>query len=235
MPVPARNPVFCAIDMTDPAQAAVLADDISEHVGGFKVGLEFFVANGPGGLAPIIDYGKPVFLDLKLHDIPNTVAGAVRSAGKLGVQYLTIHASGGADMMKAAVDAAASCSSPPKILAVSVLTSMSDDDLWACGVRDDAETQVTRLAELAIEAGVQGLVCSPKEITKVRGLAGDRLEMVIPGIRPANATKGDQKRVMTPRDAMDQGADWLVIGRPITQATDPSASAYAIALELGCV
>jgi orotidine-5'-phosphate decarboxylase len=175
----------------------------------------------------------PLFLDLKLHDIPNTVAGGVRAVADLKPALLTIHAGGGSAMMRAAVEAARETSPLTKMIAVTILTSLDDGDLDAMGYRDPVETQVLRLARLAQEAGVDGVVCSPREVAALRRQCGGDFILVVPGIRPAAAALGDQKRVMTPKDAIAAGASRLVIGRPITEAADPAEAARAIAAEVG--
>ena len=228
-----KDRVFCAIDTADLEGAVLLADLLKGEVGGFKVGKEFFTAHGPDGVRRIADAGLRIFLDLKFHDIPNTVAGGVRSAGMLGCAMLTVHASGGAAMLRAAVEAAgAGDRDGPLILAVTVLTSLDDEDLEAVGQARPIADQVLRLAKLAVGCGVRGLVCSPLEIARLRAAVGDDVRLVVPGIRPSWASAGDQKRVMTPADAVSAGADYLVIGRPITGADDPVGAARRIAEEL---
>jgi orotidine-5'-phosphate decarboxylase len=202
-------------------------------VGGLKLGLEFFNANGPQGVAKLAEVGLPVFADLKLHDIPNTVAGGIRAVLPLGVSIVNVHASGGAAMMKAAADAAATAGAKrPKVIAVTVLTSLDASDLAAAGVNSSPADQVLRLAKLAKASGIDGVVCSAHEIEPLRATLGPDFMLIVPGIRPAGASVGDQKRVMTPRDAVRLGADILVIGRPITEAADPAAAARAIRDEL---
>ena len=191
------SPVFCAIDRPDLDGAQALSRSLADAVGGLKLGLEFFVANGPKGVERIADLGLPIFLDLKLHDIPNTVAGAVRSAGRLGVAMLTVHAAGGRAMLRAAVEAAGEAERSLWVLGVTVLTSLDDEDLRATGIREDAETQVLRLAELALEVGCQGIVCSPLEIEPLRERFGREPRLVVPGIRPASEIQ-DQKRTLAP-------------------------------------
>jgi orotidine-5'-phosphate decarboxylase len=232
-----RNPVFCALDTTDPEVALALSKRLSGLVGGLKLGLEFFSANGPEGLRAVAEGGLPLFLDLKFHDIPNTVAGAVRGAVRLGPAFTTLHASGGREMMVAAVDAANDASvkwgvARPCLLAVTVLTSMSQSDLTDSGVGGALLDQVKRLAAMAQESGVDGVVCSPQEVDVLRAQCGPRFQLMIPGIRPAWAAANDQKRVLTPAEAMAKGADWLVIGRPITAALDPADAARRIQSEL---
>ena len=228
-----KNPIICALDTTDVAHALELTKNIGKNIGGIKLGLEFFVANGAEGVRKLADAGLPVFLDLKFHDIPNTVAGAVRAATELNVAMLTIHTGGGRDMMKAAKEAAQETAdklgiTPPLILGVTVLTSMGKDDLNDLGLLSSIYDQVFKLTQLADDAGLDGVVCSPKEITSLRRGFGEDLTLVVPGIRPAGSDVGDQKRVMTPEDAIDDGANYLVIGRPISQAKDPAQAAKDI-------
>ena len=228
-----KNPIICALDTTDVAHALELTKNIGKNIGGIKLGLEFFVANGAKGVRKLTDAGLPVFLDLKFHDIPNTVAGAVRAATELNVAMLTIHTGGGRDMMKAAKEAAQETAdklgiTPPLILGVTVLTSMGKDDLNDLGLLSSIYDQVFKLTQLADDAGLDGVVCSPKEITSLRRGFGEDLTLVVPGIRPAGSDVGDQKRVMTPEDAIDDGANYLVIGRPISQAKDPAQAAKDI-------
>jgi orotidine-5'-phosphate decarboxylase len=209
-----------------------LVERLRGHVGGLKLGLELFVAHGPDGVRKLGRSGMPIFLDLKLHDIPNTVAAAVRQAGDLGAAYLTIHASGGPAMLEAAADAAASLSRPPRLLAVTVLTSLDQEDLAEIGIRAEPGQQAMLLASLARRCGIDGIVCSPHEIELVRAELGDEPTLAVPGIRPEGSAEDDQKRVLTPAEAMARGADILVIGRPITQAPDPRAAAEAILASL---
>jgi len=226
------SPIICAVDRADPEEALDLARSLVGAVGGLKLGLEFFGANGPQGVRRMVDLGPPVFLDLKFHDIPNTVAGAVRAVGALGVRMLTVHAAGGAAMLRAAIEAAEEFERRPWLLGVTVLTSLGDEDLEATGVRGDAREQVLRLADLALRAGCDGLVCSPQEIAVLRERFGREVRLVVPGVRPAGSPLADQKRTFGPADAIAAGADHLVIGRPITQAPDPRLAARAIAGEI---
>lgn len=228
------SPVFCAIDRADLSGALLLAKSLSDQaVGGLKLGLEFVTANGPSGVKSIVDLGLPVFLDLKFHDIPNTVAGAVRAAAGLGVSMLTLHLQGGPAMLWAAADAIKDLGdNRPLLLGVSVLTSMDDKDLAAVGINGSTEAQVLRLAGLAKRTGMDGMICSPREIAPLRAAFGDSLKLVVPGIRPAGCSAGDQKRTLTPGEAIKAGADYLVIGRPITAASRPRTAALAIKDEI---
>jgi orotidine-5'-phosphate decarboxylase len=183
-------------------------------------------------LEPILKSGHRVFLDLKFHDIPNTVAGAVRSAAGLGVHMMTVHAAGGPAMLAAAREAVAGRDNPPELLAVTVLTSMDAAQLHATGIESLPAEQVERMARIALAAGFRGLVCSPMEIARMRAIAGPDAVLVIPGIRPAGAEVGDQKRIATPAEALRSGASYLVVGRPITQAPDPAAAAGEILNEM---
>lgn len=225
------NPVIAALDTTDLAQARDWAAGLASHVGMLKLGLAFYLAHGPAGVRAVTK--QPVFLDLKLHDIPNTVAGGVRAVLPLGAAMLTLHAAGGSAMIAAARSAAeAAGSARPKLLAVTVLTSLSAPGLAETGIADSPGAQVLRLARLALKAGADGLVCSPQEVAMLRAEIGPGPLLVVPGIRPRGAAMGDQARTLTPEEAMAAGADWLVIGRPITEAADPAATAAAIAQSL---
>ncbi len=231
--------IFVALDMPDIAGARAMAANLTGLVGGVKLGLEFFMAQGPDGIRTVVaDAGLPLFLDLKLHDIPNTVAGAVRSVAPLAPLFLTVHASGGPAMLRAAADAAADEAAKlgvprMKILAVTVLTSLGEDDLAAIGQQGSAQDQVRRLAALSQASGVDGVVCSPAEVAALRADLPADFTLMVPGIRPSWAAVGDQKRVMGPAQAVAAGADRLVIGRPITADADPRAAARRIAEELG--
>ena len=227
------NPVYLALDTTDLAYARQLAERVRRSVGGLKLGLEFFNAHGPAGVKPFVETGLPVFLDLKYHDIPNTVAGACRAAAKLGVSILNVHAQGGAQMMRAAVEAAKNVAPATKVIAVTMLTSLSDEDFPALGLTPPVADQVLRLAILAQQCGLDGVVCSAHEIVRLRKELGEDFLLVVPGIRPAGSALGDQRRVMGPAEARDAGANILVIGRPITDAPDAGQAARDIAQSLG--
>lgn len=229
---PENNPVFVALDTVSLAGALKLARSLRPFVGGVKVGLEFFSANGPEGVRTVITSGMPVFLDLKLHDIPNTVAGAMKALAPLLPEIINVHASGGIAMMRAAKDALGAASPRTKLIAVTVLTSLEAGDLAAMGISGSPIEQVARLALLVKQSGLDGVVCSPQEIRAVRTACGPGFLIVTPGVRPAGAALGDQRRVMTPAEAIKAGADLLVIGRPITGAPDPAAAARDIAAEL---
>ncbi len=231
---PARptNPICCAIDRPDLAGAVDLVRALADSVGWVKLGLEFFTANGPAGVGSVAATGVPLFLDLKLHDIPNTVEGAVRAVARLPVDLLTLHASGGRAMLQAAVRARDAAGRRLRLLGVTVLTSLDARDLEELGIARTPADQVLALAEIALEAGVDGLVCSPHEVAALRRRFGSSPLLVVPGIRPAG-TADDQKRTLDPRRARELGADLLVIGRPITAAADPRAAARAILASLG--
>lgn len=218
------RPIYVAIDTPDLARAKGLALQVRNHVGGIKLGLEFFSANGRSGVREMASIGLPLFLDLKLHDIPNTVAKAIQALRPLNPAILTVHAAGGRAMLE---DAKAAAPNGTKVVAVTVLTSLDGDDLASIGVQGDPHAQVERLTTLAREAGIDGVVCSGNEVAAARKLWPEGF-FVVPGVRPAGGPAGDQKRVMTPRKALDAGASILVIGRPITQADDPDAAARAI-------
>jgi len=226
------SPIFCAIDTPDTQEAAHLAQLLAGQVGGIKLGLEFFMAQGHAGVAAVRPKHLPLFLDVKLHDIPNTVAGALASLLPLTPDFVTIHTSGGTAMMTAARDVAAQAEKPPKLLGVTVLTSMDSDDLTAVGQDKDTRAQVTRLAKLAQAAGLDGVICAPTEIAALRAACGSDFILMVPGIRPAWAASNDQKRVLTPREAMSAGATHLVIGRPITASADPLEAAQRVNAEL---
>jgi orotidine-5'-phosphate decarboxylase len=231
--------LYCAIDTPDVARAVTLAQEIGGLGLGLKLGLEFFSAAGPDGVRQVLDAvgDGAMFLDLKYHDIPNTVAAAVRAASRLGPKIINVHATGGQAMMATAAEAAREGAAeaghpPPWVIAVTVLTSLETDDIKRAGVTGSVTEQVVRLATLAQESGLDGVVCSAHEIAPIRQALGPDFLLVTPGIRPAGADVGDQKRVITPRDAIRAGADILVIGRPITAAPDPAAAARAILADI---
>jgi orotidine-5'-phosphate decarboxylase len=219
-----RSPIFVAIDTPDLERAKAIATRVRNHIGGIKLGLEFFCANGRHGVREMAELHLPIFLDLKLHDIPNTVGKAIQALGPLEPAVLTVHAAGGRAMME---DAKASAPSGTKVVAVTVLTSLDGSDLTSIGLADDPRAQVERLTALARESGLDGVVCSGNEVAAAKKLWPDGF-FVVPGVRPADGHAGDQKRVMTPRKALDAGASILVVGRPITQAEDPDLAARAI-------
>ena len=225
--------IFCAIDTPDLADALLLAELLAGEVGAIKLGKEFFTAHGPDGVRKVAACGHKIFLDLKYHDIPNTVAGAIRAAAGLNCTVLTVHASGGPPMLEAAMAAAAEAGRKrPKVVAVTVLTSLDDGDLAAVGQHGPAADQVLRLARLAEASGLDGVVCSPHEVGLLRREIGDAFALVVPGVRPDWAGADDQKRVMTPGEAIAAGADHLVIGTPITKSADPVGAARRIAVEI---
>jgi orotidine-5'-phosphate decarboxylase len=228
-----RNPIIVALDVQTPEAALKLVEQLTPVAGGFKVGNELFTSAGPDIVRRIRALGAPVFLDLKFHDIPNTVAKAVAAAVQLDVQMLTVHVSGGTEMLKAAEQVAQESAwklghAPPLVLGVTVLTSLDAVALSQIGLDPNISRQVRRLANMANQAGLRGLVCSPREVAEVRQMVPASTQLVIPGIRPASASVDDQKRTMTPREAMALGANWLVIGRPICAAPDPRAAAEQI-------
>jgi orotidine-5'-phosphate decarboxylase len=219
------NPIFVAIDTPSMERARFLAAQVREAAGGVKLGLEFFSANGPEGVASIAALGLPVFLDVKLHDIPNTVAKAVEALAPLKPAVLTVHAAGGRAMLEAAKAAA---SPETRVVAVTVLTSLDGDDLRSIGIDSEPREQVERLAALARSAGLDGIVCSGAELATAKAVWPDGF-FVVPGVRLPGGDVSDQKRVVTPRQALDDGASILVIGRPITEAEDPAAALSDIA------
>ena len=231
-PSSARERLIVALDLPDAARVRAFLPRLEGQCRWLKVGLELFLAAGPAMVEELVAGGYSVFLDLKLHDIPNTVAGAVRSASTLGASLLTVHAAGGPQMLHAALEAAAAQPRAPQLLAVTVLTSMNAAQLQATGVNREPAAQVEELARMGIAAGMSGFVCSPEETARLRGICGPETTLVIPGIRPAGAALGDQQRVATPADALRAGASFLVVGRPIVQAENPSEAAAAILAEM---
>ena len=218
------NPIYLALDVPQLDSAKALVNRVKAHIGGVKLGLEFFCAHGHHGVHEIAHCGLPVFLDLKFHDIPNTVAGAMQSIHVLEPAIVTVHASGGRAMLE---DAKAAAAEHTKVVAVTMLTSLDEQDLTRAGVNGSPHDQVMRLADLAHDAGLDGIVCSGQEVGEVHRQWKDGY-FVVPGLRPAGSHVGDQKRVVTPRQARDDGASVLVIGRPISRAEDPVAAARAI-------
>lgn len=233
-----RNPIIVALDVADAEAALALARTVAPAVGAFKIGKELFTSAGPDIVRRIREMGAAVFLDLKFHDIPNTVARAVAAATRLDVQMLTIHTSGGLEMMRAAEDAAQATARPagreaPLVLGVTVLTSLDSNTLAEVGWEPNVGRQVERLAALAVRAGLRGLVCSPLEIAALRQTLPAAMQLVTPGIRTGAEKADDQRRTLSPREALEAGADWLVIGRPIYAAADPRAAAERILASLG--
>ncbi|CEP69471.1 Orotidine 5'-phosphate decarboxylase [Moorella glycerini] len=236
--MPARDKIIVALDVPDLVAGKKLVDQLFPYVGMFKVGLEFYTAAGPAAIRMIKERGGKVFADLKLHDIPNTVAGAARALVRLGVDMLNVHAAGGRSMMQTAAaaareEAAAVGRPAPVLIAVTVLTSLDGEALrHEVGIEREVEEQVVRWARLARDSGLDGVVASPREIRAIREACGPEFVIVTPGVRQAGADRGDQRRVMTPAEALKQGASYLVIGRPITAAPDPAAAARAIGEEM---
>ena len=231
------NPIYVALDTPALDRAASLASVLAGHVGGIKLGLEFYSANGPDGVRAIARPGLPVFLDLKFHDIPNTVAGAVRAVVPLAPAIINVHAAGGPAMMRAAREAARETArergaAAPRVIAVTVLTSLGDDDLAEVGQAGPASAQAVRLARLARDCGLDGVVCAPTDVSAIREACGPGILLVTPGVRPSWAATGDQKRIATPAATLDAGADYLVIGRPPTASDDPAAAAARIVGEI---
>ncbi|MFZ1361622.1 MAG: orotidine-5'-phosphate decarboxylase [Candidatus Nanopelagicales bacterium] len=227
----ARAPIAVALDAPDLDTAVAWASSVGEHVSILKVGLETYLRDGSEGVAAIREAAGPevdLFLDLKLHDIPNTVAGGARSVAHLSPEILTVHALGGPAMIKAAADALPDT----KIAAVTILTSMSEDDLASTGIQGPARDAVIKLAVMAVNAGAKALVCSPQEVADVRAAVGPDTLLITPGVRPVGADVGDQQRIATPEQALADGSDLLVIGRPITSADSPGVAAAEIAATL---
>ncbi|MEM7424508.1 MAG: orotidine-5'-phosphate decarboxylase [Pseudomonadota bacterium] len=227
------NPIFCALDTTDAGQAVAWARAVRPHVGGVKIGMEFFYANGRAGYEAVAAEGAPIFLDLKLHDIPNTVAGGLRALMTLdpAPALVTVHTTGGPGMMRAAKDAAAETT---KVIGVTIMTSLDNRDIHAVGYSRDGTTadHVLSMSELTRASGLDGVVCSPLEIERVKQSTSSEFLTVVPGIRPASSDVGDQKRVASPGAAVKAGADVIVVGRAITKSADPAASAKAISAEV---
>jgi len=233
-----RNPIIAALDVPEAGQALKLAGELRGLVGAFKIGSELFTSAGPDIVRQVHSQGGQIFLDLKFHDIPNTVAKAVAAATRLGVQMLTIHTAGGVEMMRAAQTTAQQTAREydtpaPLVLGVTVLTSMDSTALADVGFNADAEKQVERLASLAVRAGLRGLVCSPLEIAALRKILPRDVQLVTPGIRTGREKSDDQKRTMAPREALQAGADWLVVGRPIYAAANPREAAQGILADAG--
>ena len=231
------NRIFVPLDTPDLERGIALVRQLSGLVGGVKIGKEFFTALGPQGVIRIAEFGMPLFLDLKFHDIPNTVAGAIRSGVHLRPVIVDVHAQGGRAMMASAAEAARDEAAKlniarPLVLGVTVLTSLDASDLNDMGVAGSTEVQVVRLARLAHASGLDGVVCSGEEIVPLRAALGSDFKLLVPGIRPAWSVAGDQKRILTPSEAVRRGADFLVIGRAITDAPDPRAAAQRIADEI---
>ncbi|NLW08059.1 MAG: orotidine-5'-phosphate decarboxylase [Clostridia bacterium] len=236
--MPAKEKIIVALDVPDLSAGERLVKSLATHVGFFKVGLEFYSAAGPAAIAMVKQHGGKVFADLKLHDIPNTVAGAARALVRQGVDILDVHAAGGRAMLTAAAgavreEAAKAGCRAPLLLAITVLTSLDGAALRSeVGIERELEEQVVHWARLAQDCGLDGVVASPREIKAIRKACGSDFIIVTPGVRPAGAALGDQRRVMTPAEALAEGSDYLVIGRPITASPDPVAAARAIAAEM---
>lgn len=229
---PSNNPIICAIDTTDIQTATKLVAEVRPFVGAIKLGLEFFTANGASGIAQVIDNSVPLFLDLKFHDIPNTVAKAIRATANINAFMMTVHCAGGKTMMSEAVKLAKDLPHKPLIVGVTILTSLDSADLQDIGMANKLSEQVKKLAGLAQESGLDGVVCSALEIEMLRKQCGENFKLIVPGIRPTGSAVGDQKRTLTPLEAMNNGADYLVIGRPITEAKNPHQMAQNILTSL---
>ncbi|MEE2745973.1 MAG: orotidine-5'-phosphate decarboxylase [Pseudomonadota bacterium] len=232
-----KQRVIVALDTIDLATAKALAETLKGSIGGLKIGKEFFTANGPGGVENLNALGLPIFLDLKFHDIPNTVGRAVAAATQLKPKIINVHASGGREMLIAARESAFNTATkmgiqPPIVLGVTVLTSLDDSDLRLVGITHSVSEQVKRLADLSQESQLDGVVCSPLEVELLRTHCGPNFQLLTPGIRPEWAQAGDQKRFVTPSQAVEWGTDFIVIGRPITEAQDPLIAANLVLKEL---
>lgn len=232
-----HNPIICALDTTDIEEARNISASVRNQVGAIKLGLEFFTANGSAGVRKLASENMPIFLDLKFHDIPNTVASAIRATAGINTFMMTVHTSGGRAMLQAAIDASMEVAEQtgkerPLIIGVTVLTSMDQADLHITGINSDLHDHVLRLADLAQSCRLDGVVCSPYEISLLRQHCGEDFKLIVPGIRPSDSASDDQKRVMTPAEALSRGADYLVIGRPITLSDNPGKTAEAICASL---
>jgi orotidine-5'-phosphate decarboxylase len=227
-----RDRLIVALDVPSASQARHIVQTIGEAAVTYKIGKQLFTAEGPQVVRDLVSSGRKVFLDFKFHDIPNTVAGAVKSAAELGVSMMTVHASGGGKMLKAAVEAASQSTARPTVLAVTVLTSLADSDLQELGISGNVLSQVLRLGALARSVGCGGLVASAREARELRRELGEGFAIVTPGIRPAGSASGDQARVVTPRDAIAAGATYLVVGRPILDARDPAHAAEEVVRDI---
>jgi orotidine-5'-phosphate decarboxylase len=230
--LPAAQRLILALDVESLAQAEALMDRLEGLVTRYKIGSQLFTAAGPAAVEAVHKRGAEVFLDLKFHDIPNTVARAVQAARSLGVAMLTLHVAGGPDMLRAAVEAARAGEPCPRLIGVTVLTSLDDADLAMLGIADKVPAHVLRLAEVAWDIGLDGVVCGPHEVALLRGRFEPDFKLVVPGIRPSGSVVGDQKRARSPAEAVAAGADVLVVGRPITEAPEPRAAAQAISAEV---
>jgi orotidine-5'-phosphate decarboxylase len=229
-----KDRLIVALDFSGRDRALVLVERLSGLVGMFKVGMQLFTAEGPRFVRELIEAGERVFLDLKFHDIPNTVAGAAQASAALGVSMFNVHALGGSEMMRAAIFATSRCSGErPKVLAVTLLTSIDEPALSELGIAPDANSEVVRLAQLARDSGLDGVIASPREVKLIRErVAPERFIILTPGVRPKWAESGDQRRIATPADAMRDGADFIVIGRPITASSDPRSAAERVLEEI---
>lgn len=230
--ISARERLIVALDVASAAEARRIVASLGDSIQFYKVGMQLYTAAGPGGVRDLVLSGKKIFLDLKYHDIPNTVAAATREAAQLGVSMLTLHASGGTKMLRAAVDAAKQSDSELAVLAVTVLTSMDENDLAETGIQDSIAEQAVRLGKIALSAGCAGVVSSAREVKALRASLGSGFLAVTPGVRPAGAAHGDQARVVTPAEAIAAGATNIVVGRPITAAADPVLEAQKILQEI---
>ncbi len=227
-----NNPIFCAIDTSDVDKAVALVDQISPHIGGIKLGLEFFTSCGLLGLEKIKKYELPIFVDLKLYDIPNTAKKALHNILKFDPKYTTLHLSGGSEMLIECVNAKKELNSRTKLIGVTMLTSFNDTSVSEIGIEKSVNENVKQLTQLAVNCGMDGIVCSPLEISEVKNTHGSKLQIISPGIRSIENASNDQKRILSAKEAIDAGADILVVGRPITDAKDPARAAENIYSEI---
>ena len=230
--IAARDQLIVALDVSSRAQAQKIVSSLGDSANFYKVGMQLYTAEGPGIVRDLVSSGRRVFLDLKYHDIPNTVDSAVREAGQLGASLMTVHGGGGSKMLRAAIEAARASNPAMKVVAVTVLTSMDEGDLNEVGVPGDLEKQVVHLADLALRSGCHGVVSSAREVKALRARLGNEFVIVTPGVRPAGAAHADQARVVTPAQAIAAGSTHLVVGRPITAAVNPSEEAGKIVREI---
>ncbi len=227
-----KNPIFCAIDTSNIETAINLVSQVKPHIGGIKLGLEFFTSCGISGCHRIKEFGLPLFIDLKLHDIPNTVASALRGIFSLEPQYTTLHISGGSEMLKSSVNLRNELKSKTNLLGVTILTSFDDDIIKELGFGSSVKHSIEQLTSIAYKSGLDGIVCSPHEVSNIKETYKNKLNLIVPGIRSSKSSNDDQKRTLSAKEAISAGADILVIGRPITKAKDPAKAAENLLQEI---
>ena len=227
-----NNPIFCAIDTNNIETATMLVNEIKADIGGIKLGLEFFTSCGISGCQTMKEFNLPLFIDLKLHDIPNTVASALRGIFSLEPEYTTLHISGGSEMLKKSVDLKNEIQSKTALLGVTILTSFDDSTIEELGFGSSVKHSIEQLTSIAHDSGLDGIVCSPHEVSNIKKIYKNKLKLIVPGIRSSNNINDDQKRTLSAKEAMSAGADILVIGRPITKAKDPAKAAEDLLQEI---